>query len=375
MTPAERCQPDPLRILIVRLSALGDVIHTVPVLCALRAQLSNAFIAWVVEGAAGDLLEGHPALDQLVRLPRKWLKSPRTVWVLRQQLRRLRFDVAIDAQGLTKSAIAARLSGAPRRIGFAGVDGQELSCLLNNERVQPTATHVIDRNLQLLGPLGVDAPPVEFGLPETPASARRVDDYLRETGLTGRFAVINPGAGWPSKQWPAARFGVVAQHLGVVHRLPTVVVWAGATEQDLARQVVAASSGHACEAPPTNLPELAALLRRARLLVASDTGPLHLGVAVATPAVGLFGPMPHQRNGPYGPMHVAVQETVIRGGSRARRRADNASMVAIPADKVCAACDTVLRRADSGQKNVRTALSQPSPGQSDTGVAAVRRPG
>src|SRR5262245_27684636 len=106
------------RFLIVRLSAIGDVIHGLPLANALRARLPGAMIGWLVEGRAGDLLEGHPAIDKLIRVPRKWLKSPTTVWNLRRQLRGGKFDVTIDAQGLAKSAIAAWLSGARRRIGF-----------------------------------------------------------------------------------------------------------------------------------------------------------------------------------------------------------------------------------------------------------------
>lgn len=341
MTRFELSLPARPRILIVRLSAIGDVIHAVPILCALRRSLPHAVITWVVEGHAGDLIEGHSALDRLIRLPRKWLKSPRTVWGLRRQLRGLGCDVAIDIQGLTKSAVAAWLSGAPHRIGFGDVDGRELSPLLNNRLVTPTATHVIDRNLQLLEPLGIVNPAVSFDLPAKPADTSRMAAYLASAELARGFAVINPGAGWPSKQWPAARFGAVARHLAVTHRLASVVVWAGAAEERLAQEVVATAAGHAQAAPPTTLTELAALLRRARLLVASDTGPLHLAVAVGTPAVGLFGPMPHQRNGPYGPPHIAVQEMVLEGGSRARRRASNASMTAISVAKVCAACDAI----------------------------------
>ena len=150
------------------------------------------------------------------------------------------------------------------------------------------------------------------------------------------------------------RFGAVAQHLGAEYGLPTVVVWAGDEEHELAQQVVATAAGYSRMAPPTTLTELAALLRRARLLVASDTGPLHLAVAVDTPTVGLFGPMPCTRNGPYGPQHVAVQEVLLQGGSRARRRATNA-MVAIAVDKVCAACDTILRRGAAAPSTARTA--------------------
>ncbi len=125
------------RILLVRLSAIGDVVHGLPVLCALRDALPRAFMAWVVEGRTAELLRGHRALDELIALPRGWLKSPREVLALRRRLRALRFDTTIDLQGLTKSAVAAWLSGAVRRIGFDGRDGRELSRWLNNVLVPP----------------------------------------------------------------------------------------------------------------------------------------------------------------------------------------------------------------------------------------------
>jgi len=140
------------RILIVRLSAMGDLIHGIPVLTALRKAKPDAFLGWVAEGRNADLLEGHPALDQLIRVPRRWLKSPRAVRQLRRELRTLQFDTTIDLQCLTKSAIAARLSGAPRRIGYAGALGRELSRLLNNkppaeQRVGASGCRACDRSL------------------------------------------------------------------------------------------------------------------------------------------------------------------------------------------------------------------------------------
>jgi len=341
------------RILIVRLSAIGDVVHGLPVLNALRERFPQAFIGWLVEGRSGDLLAGHAALNELIRVPRKWLKSPRTVWNLRQRLKQLRFDIAIDVQGLTKSAVAARLSGAKQRIGFDGADGRELSRWLNNTRVLPTATHVIDRNLELLKPLGITNPAVRFELPESNADRERIESLKAQLGLTGPYAVINPGAGWPSKIWPAQRLGEVARHLWNQHRLPSVVVWAGAQEQSWAKdivQVADAGSGVTL-APPTSLTELAALCRHASLFVGSDTGPLHIAAGVGTPCVGLFGPMPHERNGPYGSQHIAVQKVWLTGSSRERRQADNASMLAIIVAEVCAACDTILDRAQATRKS------------------------
>ena len=332
----------PRRILIVRLSAIGDVIHGLPVACALRNAMPKAFIAWAVEGRAGDLLEGHPALNEVVRMPRGWLKSPSQVRRLRACLKSLDFDTTIDLQGLTKSAICARLSGAKRRIGFAKPDGREISPWLNNQLVTATSPHVIERNLELLGALGISDATVEFKLPETPADAATAAAIVDRQQLAGGFAIVNPGAGWPSKLWPADRFAAVARHLSNRHRLPTLVVWAGEAERQLAETIVAGAPGAAAIAPATSLTELAALARRARVFVASDTGPLHIAAAAGTPCVGLFGPMPARRNGPYGSQHIAVQRVCLEGSSRERRRAGPESMEAITVEDVCAACESIL---------------------------------
>src|SRR4051812_25280462 len=168
------------RILIVRVSAIGDVIHGIPVLCALRETYPSAFLAWVAEGTMGDVLEGHPALDELVRVPRRWWKSPREVWRMRRRLRSLRFDIAIDLQCLTKSALTAWLSGAPRRIGKTGADGRELSRWFNNELVEAGGTHVLEHYLSMLRPLGIRSPAVRFDLPERAADAEAVEQFLQK---------------------------------------------------------------------------------------------------------------------------------------------------------------------------------------------------
>jgi lipopolysaccharide heptosyltransferase I len=332
------------RILLVRLSAVGDVIHGLPVLNAIRERFPQAFLGWVVEQRAAALLEGHPALDERILLPRGWLKSPRTVWQLRRRLHQLRFDLAIDVQGLTKSAVAAWLSGAGRRIGFGDDKGRELSRWLNNELVHTSAQHIIDCNLELLRPLGIDRPTVRFEIPERTVDGQRAEQIVESAGLKGGFAVVNPGAGWPSKLWPPDRYAAVARHLAGRQALPSLVVWAGSQEEVWARQIVAESEGAARLAPATTLLELAAVTRRASLFVGSDTGPLHLAAAVGAPCVGLFGPMPAERNGPYGPQHEAVQQGVFQGTNRQRRTAPPTLMHAISVELVCEACDRVLRK-------------------------------
>jgi ADP-heptose:LPS heptosyltransferase len=243
---------------------------------------------------------------------------------------------------LTKSAAVGWLSGAKVRVGFGGPDGRELSKWLNNQLVRRTAPHVVDRYLELLRPLGISSPCIQFRVPVNEQADTTVNRFLKHQNLLDAFAVINPGAGWDSKLWPAERFAAVAAHLGLRWGLPSVVVWAGDRERNWAQQIVTGSRKQAVLAPPTSLTELASLLRGARLFVGSDTGPLHLAVAVGTRCVALFGPTPISQCGPYGEGHVALQEVYVEQSSRERRKADNSAMRAIQIKTACQACDTIL---------------------------------
>jgi ADP-heptose:LPS heptosyltransferase len=193
---------------------------------------------------------------------------------------------------------------------------------------------------------------VRFLVPEHPNDRQAAAEIIARAGWE-RFAMINAGAGWPSKLWPADRFAAVAAHLGRAWSLPTLVVWAGQTEQEIGRQIVAGSQGCAQLAPPTTLAELAALARRARLFISSDTGPLHLAAAVDTPCVGLYGPWPSEVHGPYGPGHIALQKAPFTGSTRQRRTAPPQLMEAISIADVCQACDQILSRTCSNSAEVK----------------------
>jgi lipopolysaccharide heptosyltransferase I len=337
------CAQSP-RILIVRLSALGDVIHGVPVVCALRERFPGAFIAWVVEGRSAELLDGHDAIDEVIRLPRRWYKSLREILALRRRLRELEFDVTIDLQCLTKSAVAAWFTGAPRRIGKAGQDGRELSKLFHNELVDAQGAHVIDHYLELLRPLGIYQPRVRFELAERRDEGFAADNTLRSLGLTrGRFAILNPGAGWPSKIWPPERYGEIARLLTSDYDLPSLAVWGVPSERPLAQDIVAASDGAALLAPSTSIPQLASLCRRAALFLGSDTGPMHLAVAVGTPSISLHGPSQAEWCGAYGPGNIRLQARYEEGSARQRRRADDSAMREITVDMAYAACQKLLK--------------------------------
>jgi heptosyltransferase I len=270
------------------------------------------------------------------------LKSPGGVWRLRRLLHSLRFDVAVEAQGLTKAAILAWLSGAPRRIGFGVPWGRELSRWFNTETVDTPGPHIVERNLQLLRPLGIESPAVRFLVPEQAGNRQTAEQIIGRAGLENGFAIINAGAGWPSKLWPAQRFAAVATHLATAWNLPTLVAWAGQPEMEIGQAIVGGSQGHAQLAPRTTLPELAALSRRAKVFIGSDTGPLHLAAAVGTPCVGLYGPWPSEVHGPFGPRHIALQKARFTGSTRGRRTAPPELMEAITVADVCEACDQIL---------------------------------
>jgi len=334
----------PRAIVIVKLSAIGDVLHGVPVAVAARRAFPQARIGWVVEGRAADVLAGHRAVDHLFRLPRGWLSSPAQVLSLRRELRAFAADVAIDLQGLLKSGLTSWLSGAATRIGHARPAAREAAWLAYTQAVATTLPHVVERNCDLLAPLGVRPSMPEFDMPHWPVSRLRMQQWLQSQRLPAAPAVINPGAGWRSKLWPAERFAAVARGLHRREGLPTVVLWAGSAERAAAERIVTESLGAAILAPATSLQDLGELARLARVFISSDTGPLHLAAAVGTPCVGLFGPVPAARNGPYGRQHVCIEPPAALRPAWRDRKTDTAAMNGIEVDAVLAATRTLLAR-------------------------------
>ncbi|MGE0592626.1 MAG: lipopolysaccharide heptosyltransferase I [Vicinamibacterales bacterium] len=301
----------PERILIVRLGALGDVVHGVPVAATLRAAWPGARIDWLVDPRYVPLLDLVECVDVKVPVdPRDLLRRGRRAAVLRtlRTLWRTRYDVAIDLQGLVKSAVLARLSGARSVIGFPGDQLREpLARVCYSVTPQPgAAPHVVHQNLALLRALGLreQQPRFPFKIPETAAA----NAVRRRAGLEG-YVLINPGAAWPNKRWPPDRFGAVASAVHAQTGLRSVVLW-GPGEESLAEAVVAASSGAAELAPPTTVADIVALAHTARVMLSGDTGPLHIAGAVGAPLVALFGPTDAERNGPWDARDGVLSEHV-----------------------------------------------------------------
>jgi len=333
---------DSPRFLISRMSAIGDTVLTLPVACALRARFPDAFIGWAVEEKSSAMVVGHPCIDQVFTLPRGWFLSPKKWKSLRDELRTYQFAVSIDCQGNTKSSLACWLSGAKHRIGCRGQYGTELSTYLNNIHVTPERPHLTDRCVDLLAPVGITNPQIDWRLPGDEMAEHAAAKLLADLPLQGQFAIINPGATWESKLWEMDRFAAVARHLGERRGLKSLVVWGSKHELDFANQIVAAADGHAVLAPRTSLQELVAVLRQGAIFVSSDTGPLHMSVAVGTPSIGLYGATRPADCGPYGAPHVGIQVRYESGSRNDRRKADNSAMREISVERVCCECDHVL---------------------------------
>ena len=284
-------------VLIVRLGALGDLVHAMPAVAALRAAWPDAGIDWLVDGRYAALLELVPGVNRIVVIGGRTGRPVRSVI---RDLRRARYDLAIDFQGLLKSAALARFAGARETAGFvAGQLREPLAGVFYTRRIPADDSgHVVRKNLSLVEALGVGVREVAAPLKVTASAVPGQVRQLLRIDAGARFAVINPGAGWPNKQWPAGRYGAIAALLRARHGMPSIVTW-GPREQALAGEVVAASDGAAKVAPSTSIADLVELARAAAVFLAGDTGPMQLAAAVGTPVVGLFGPTNPLRNGPW----------------------------------------------------------------------------
>lgn len=289
------------RILIVRLGSLGDIVHALPAAAALRRAAPLARIDWLVDAQHRELLDLVPIIDEAVvlreRTLRGWLEVTRV-------LRARGYDVAIDLQGLLKSAILARASGARRVIGFSIWHLRERTARpFSSDTAAPDdRQHVVRKNLALAATLGASADRLEFPLAARDSAAL---SEVRRVSRGAPFALVNPGAAWPNKRWPPHRFGALAAILRTRFGLMPFVLW-GPGEEGLARSVADASSGAAVIAPRTAVSDLVELARAASLMVSGDTGPIHIAAAVSTPVVGLYGPTSPARNGPWSPADVCL---------------------------------------------------------------------
>lgn len=298
---------EPRRILIVKPSALGDVVHTLPILRLLRRRFAGAEISWLIDPAFAGLIEGHPDLNRVVRFDRKrfarsW-HSPSAAGGLlefKANLRDQQYDLVIDLQGLFRSGWLTGYTGAATRVGFG--NAREMAQLFYTHRVpiRDREVHAIERYLTLAQALGCDRGPVEFDFAVPDADRRAAHALLAENGIVDgtRFAVMLPGTNWATKRWPAEKFARLAGMLRP--QLGLVPVVAGGNDAPPLENAVSMIG-------KTSLKQLVAVLERAAVVVANDTGPMHIAAALGRPLVALFGPTNPIRTGPYQRLDTVVR--------------------------------------------------------------------
>lgn len=304
-----------MKVLIVKLSSIGDVIHALPAVPAIKAAMPDAEISWVVESRSAGILRGNELISNLIEVDTRSLRKGLSVEeMLREigrqvkEIRKFKFDIAIDLQGLLKSAVIAKLSGAPKRIGFSRKDLREpASRLFYTGSVKMLSKmHIIRRNLAVVaGALNIPVPDSNFDFPVFTSQ----DDVNEAEGIASRagadFAILNPAGGWVTKLWHAEKFGELADMLWEECGLASVVA-TGPGEGELAQKVLQNSrSGKVILTEPT-LKGFYELARRAQVYVGGDTGPTHLAVAAGAPVVGIFGPTEWWRNGSTNPLDICV---------------------------------------------------------------------
>jgi lipopolysaccharide heptosyltransferase I len=362
-----------MRIIIVKLSSIGDVVHALPAAAFLKRAMPESHISWVVESRASEVLKGSPVIDKLIvidtRSWRRHLLDSRTIFEARARLGDMRqssprengdvrVDVALDLQGLIKSGIVARASGALRRIGLESSDLREkASRAFLTEQVHTSGfTHVIDKNLAVAraavgGNTAVPHSAAGFEGHEFPIKLSLDDEHFAVSAVAdfeGRFAILNPGGGWSTKLWPAERFGQLADLLLQEHGLRSIVTF-GPGEEHLAKEVEAGSKTGAARPLASTLKQFVALARHARLFVGGDTGPLHLAAASGTPIVGIYGPTSAERNGPFDKRDIAVGLDLWCRSSCHHRSCWHWECMDIPLGAVAKAVS--VRLADAGRKD------------------------
>lgn len=349
-------------MLFVKLGAIGDIVHTLPALAAVRRERPDIHLTWVAERRSAEILRGNPQIDSLHEIDTRAMREggllDEMVPEIRRQLGPLRkqgFDVAIDFQGLIKSGIVAKLSGAKTRWGFSRKNLREpASRLFLNKTVKILeTTNVIKKNLRLaeaaLGPFKSVSEP-EF--PIFTEAEHRLEADAITTQVGGDFAILNPGGGWVTKLWHAEKFGQLADRIWEEHGIVPIIA-TGPAEKEIAERVLATSRcGQAIAAEPS-LKGFYELAKRARVYIGGDTGPTHLAVAAGTPVVGIFGPTEWWRNGSPNPADICVERNDI--GCRIdchRRTCSNWICMDISVDTVAQAVTARLEAATKQRKTL-----------------------
>jgi lipopolysaccharide heptosyltransferase I len=353
------------RILIIKPSSLGDIVDAMPAVGAIRRRFKTAHLAWLVKAEWASILAGNPSIHQVISVPFRWRLAGQIIESVRAN-----FDLVVDLQGLLRSALLSRASGAPERVGFSDAREGATFFYTRTVVVPPSTPHAVDRCLAVAAALGAEIDRPLFDLPSSPEAQTRVRQFLRDAGLAedralpvrvrgvgaskecqrrtgphvkweGAIVVFHATARWNHKRWPPERFAKLADAVAQQGTTP-IFIGAASERKEIDRIGAMMARPLVNAAGALTLPESAELLRRAAFCICNDSGPMHLAAAVGTPTIALFGPTDPKRVGPYGTGHRVIQKGIdCSGCGRNACVRDNACMKAIEVDEVCEAAKTI----------------------------------
>ncbi len=335
------------RVLIVKIGAMGDVLHALPAVTALRTLHPEWQIDWAVDPRWAPLLSVPSVVNQLYMVPtRAWKKRPFSIGTARQILGLKRalqsnaYDLCMDLQGTIRSSVVGKMAVAKRFVGLEA-PRERIARMFYGEKIAVTSTHVVEQACELLGAaVGETLTPAAVSLSVDDAAEAWCSATIARACHGRPFVMMAPSAGWGAKQWPPERFGAVAAALAQKGYL-TLISTVPNSNDAPAYRAAAASEG-AAQVVPCNIPQLIALLRRAELMIGGDTGPLHLAAALGRPVVGIYGPTDPARNGPYGTVTRVLRHPSSEKDHH-RRAQTEAGLLQIASVEVTAAALDLLR--------------------------------
>lgn len=283
------------RILILKPSALGDIVHALPLLASLRKSFPSRFIAWGVKEKFSELLEKNPYLDEVI----VW--KERGFWKFVREIKKRRFDIVLDLQGLFRTGLVAYLSKAPQRWGFSKEESKEHQFMFLNIRIPTKSTHIVEKYLDFAEHLQADRI-IEFLIPEKESAREYIGQYLQRINIlpNDKLIALIQSTGWENKTWKPERFAQLGRLLSLKENRKVIVIWGlGESEKQKAQAINRMAANKLLIAPQTTISQLVSLLKRCSMAIGGDTGPLHLAAALGLPVVGLYGPTPPSRNEPY----------------------------------------------------------------------------
>lgn len=303
------------KIIIIKLGSIGDIVHTLPTLNALREKFPNAYISWIAKEEFSGLLLQHPSLDQVIPLSftGSRIKVITGVFKIIRKIRKERYDVLLELQGDLRGGLISFLSGVPLRLGYCAGSSrvEKISTIFNNVKIREGKGHILESNLNFAKKLGAKPEKISFCLYAGEGEREYIGSFLEREGINNKkIVIVHPGTTWITKRWPVKSYAHLIDKIKAHFDDIEVIITYSPNEKELAEKLKGIAQYPPLISPPTTLRQLVALIERCIIFISSDTGPLHIAAGLGKKVIGLYGPIDPVRNGPYGTESIIIRKDI-----------------------------------------------------------------